>query len=70
MIGILTIGLCRFVECEKWRKEFGTNDLVDTFDYVEKPKVFTYYPQYYHKTDKVCFVLLTYLQPLYRIDRE
>ncbi|EAW09564.1 SEC14 family lipid-binding protein [Aspergillus clavatus NRRL 1] len=41
-----------FVECEKWRKEFGTDDLVRTFDYQEKPQVFQYYPQYYHKTDK------------------
>lgn len=47
--------MVRFVDCEKWRKEFGTDDLVREFNYVEKPKVFEYYPQYYHKTDKVCF---------------
>ncbi|KAG5297382.1 phosphatidylinositol-phosphatidylcholine transfer protein [Histoplasma ohiense] len=41
-----------FVECEKWRQEFGTDDLVNTFEYPEKPQVFEYYPQYYHKTDK------------------
>lgn len=41
-----------FVDCEKWRKEFGTDDLARDFNYVEKPKVFEYYPQYYHKTDK------------------
>ncbi|KAE8341112.1 hypothetical protein BDV24DRAFT_58099 [Aspergillus arachidicola] len=41
-----------FVECEKWRKEFGTDDLPRTFDYKEKPEVFKFYPQYYHKTDK------------------
>ncbi|KAI4207979.1 MAG: hypothetical protein LQ346_000316 [Caloplaca aetnensis] len=41
-----------FVDCEKWRKEFGVDDLVRNFDYKEKPKVFEYYPQYYHKTDK------------------
>ncbi|GAM39049.1 phosphoglyceride transfer family protein [Talaromyces pinophilus] len=41
-----------FIECEKWRKEFGTDELVRTFDYTEKPQVFAYYPQYYHKTDK------------------
>ena len=29
------------------------DDLVNNFEYVEKPKVFEYYPQYYHKTDKV-----------------
>ena len=47
------IAICRFMDCEKWRKEFGTDDLPRTFDYKEKPKVFEYYPQYYHKTDKV-----------------
>jgi hypothetical protein len=46
----------RFTDTEKWRKEFagiGVDELVKTFDYKEKPKVFEYYPQYYHKTDKV-----------------
>lgn len=43
----------RFIDCEKWRKDFGVDDLVRNFDYVEKPQVFEYYPQYYHKTDKV-----------------
>jgi hypothetical protein len=28
------------------------DELVKTFDYKEKPQVFAYYPQYYHKTDK------------------
>ncbi|KAF2429611.1 Sec14 cytosolic factor [Tothia fuscella] len=44
-----------FIDCEKWRKEFGgvgVDQLVKTFDYKEKPEVFKYYPQYYHKTDK------------------
>lgn len=41
-----------FTDCEKWRKEFGLDDLVRNFDYPEKSKVFEYYPQYYHKTDK------------------
>ena len=41
------------MNCEKWRKEFGTDDLVQHFDYKEKPQVFEYYPQYYHKIDKV-----------------
>lgn len=43
----------RFVESEKWRKEFKLDELVRNFDYTEKEKVFQYYPQYYHKTDKV-----------------
>ncbi|KAJ9603599.1 cytosolic factor, phosphatidylinositol/phosphatidylcholine transfer protein [Cladophialophora chaetospira] len=41
-----------FINNEKWRKEFGTDDLVRTFDYKERPQMFEYYPQYYHKTDK------------------
>lgn len=44
----------RFVANEKWRKEFGTDDLVRNFKYTEKPEVFKFYPQFYHKTDKVC----------------
>lgn len=46
----------RFIECEKWRKEFGVDNLVRSFKYEEKPKVFEFYPQYYHKTDKVQLV--------------
>jgi len=41
-----------FIDCENWRKEFGVDDLVRNFEYKEKPQVFEYYPQYYHKTDK------------------
>jgi hypothetical protein len=50
----LTAG--RFIDCEKWRAEYagvGVEELVRTFDYKEKAEVFKYYPQYYHKTDKV-----------------
>ncbi|KUM61557.1 hypothetical protein ACN42_g5557 [Penicillium freii] len=41
-----------FTASEKWRKEFGTDDLARTFDYPEKQEVSKFYPQYYHKTDK------------------
>ncbi|KAI9682719.1 MAG: cytosolic factor, phosphatidylinositol/phosphatidylcholine transfer protein [Trizodia sp. TS-e1964] len=44
-----------FVEAEAWRKNMRgkpVDELVREFVYVEKPKVFEYYPQYYHKTDK------------------
>ncbi|KAI2793208.1 Sec14 cytosolic factor [Penicillium oxalicum] len=41
-----------FINCEEWRKKFGTDDLPRTFEYPEKPEVFKFYPQYYHKTDK------------------
>ena len=45
----------RFIDSEKWRSSFGggLDNLVPNFDYKEKPQVFAYYPQYYHKTDKV-----------------
>ena len=38
--------------CEKWRVEFGVDELVRSFEYAEKARVFEYYPQYYHKTDR------------------
>lgn len=37
--------------CEKWRKEFGTNTILEDFHYTEKPIVAKFYPQYYHKID-------------------
>lgn len=40
-----------FVDCEKWRAEFGTNTILEDFHYTEKPLVAKMYPQYYHKTD-------------------
>jgi hypothetical protein len=42
-----------FTETEKWRKEFGVDDIVKNFKFDEKPLVSAYYPQYYHKIDKV-----------------
>lgn len=41
-----------YENCEKWRKDFGTNTILEDFHYTEKPQVQQYYPQYYHKTDK------------------
>lgn len=45
----------RFVDTETWRKEFGggVDELTRNFDYKEKKDIFNFYPQYYHKTDKV-----------------
>ncbi|KAG8768558.1 cytosolic factor, phosphatidylinositol/phosphatidylcholine transfer protein, partial [Serendipita sp. 397] len=37
---------------EKWRKEFGVDDIVANFKFEEKEEVNKYYPQFYHKTDK------------------
>ena len=42
-----------FIECEKWRVEFGVEQVKHTFHFDEREKVNQYYPQYYHKTDKV-----------------
>ncbi|KAJ4348521.1 cytosolic factor, phosphatidylinositol/phosphatidylcholine transfer protein [Didymosphaeria variabile] len=44
-----------FIDSEKWRASYagvGVEELVRTFDYPERPQIFKYYPQYYHKTDK------------------
>jgi len=40
------------LDCEKWRVEFGVEDIVKNFDFKELEVVNKYYPQYYHKTDK------------------
>lgn len=67
------------LDAEKWRKEFGVDDIVKcvfflfssvrkrgylftdgvrrNFDFKEKEEVDKYYPQYYHKTDKVLLLL-------------
>ena len=42
-----------FVECEQWRKDSKLDEILPNWDYPEKEKMFKYYPQYYHKTDKV-----------------
>jgi len=42
-----------FTECEKWREEFGVDEIVRSFHFDENPMVTVYYPRYYHKTDKV-----------------
>ncbi|KIK50072.1 hypothetical protein GYMLUDRAFT_51401 [Collybiopsis luxurians FD-317 M1] len=40
------------IDCEKWRKEFGVDDIVKNFDFPEKEEVDKYYLQFYHKMDK------------------
>jgi hypothetical protein len=42
-----------FTDCENWRKEYGVDELVHSFQFTEREQVNKYYPQYYHKTDKV-----------------
>lgn len=43
----------RFVDCEKWRADTKLDETVPVWDYPEKEALFKFYPQYYHKTDKV-----------------
>lgn len=40
------------INCENWRKSFGVDDIVKSFDFKEKEEVDKYYPQFYHKMDK------------------
>jgi len=40
------------LEAEKWRKDFGVEDIMKNFQFTEREQVMNYYPQYYHKTDK------------------
>ena len=50
---ICSLSLARFVKCEEWRKATKLDETVPTWDYPEKAEIFKFYPQYYHKTDKV-----------------
>lgn len=43
----------RFVDTEKWRVDTKLDETVPIWDYPEKEELFKFYPQYYHKTDKV-----------------
>lgn len=49
----------RFIDCEKWRKSTKLDEELPNWDYPEKAEIFKYYPQYYHKTDRVGFYLVT-----------
>ncbi|KAI0706896.1 CRAL-TRIO domain-containing protein [Cerioporus squamosus] len=48
------------LDAEQWRIDFGVDDLMKNFDFKEKALVDKYYPQYYHKTDKVSRPPLSY----------
>lgn len=47
-----------FTDCEKWRKDFGVDEIARTFKFDENPMVTVYYPRYYHKTDKVLSLIV------------
>ncbi|TFK35017.1 CRAL-TRIO domain-containing protein [Crucibulum laeve] len=40
------------LDAEKWRKDFGVEDIIENFDFKEKAEVDRYYPLFYHKIDK------------------
>lgn len=48
----VSLAKAMFIDCERWRKDFNVDSIVKGFTYDEKAKVFEFYPQYYHKTDK------------------
>lgn len=50
------MAVLRFVDCEKWRQETDLDNVIAAWEYPEKEEMFKYYPQYYHKTDKVCLL--------------
>ncbi|THU80020.1 hypothetical protein K435DRAFT_832070 [Dendrothele bispora CBS 962.96] len=39
------------LSAEQWRKDFGVDEIMKSFDFKEKEEVDKYYPQFYHKTD-------------------
>lgn len=41
-----------FFECEDWRKNANVENIVQTYAYPEKEKVFHYYPRFYVRLDK------------------
>ncbi|KAJ3308766.1 cytosolic factor, phosphatidylinositol/phosphatidylcholine transfer protein [Boothiomyces sp. JEL0838] len=42
-----------WINCEKWKVEFGTNTILEDFDFPEYGLVRQCYPRLYHKTDKL-----------------
>lgn len=42
-----------WLDYEKWRKDFGVQELLQTFDFPEATEVQAIYPRVYHKTDKL-----------------
>ncbi|KAJ3296433.1 cytosolic factor, phosphatidylinositol/phosphatidylcholine transfer protein [Rhizoclosmatium sp. JEL0117] len=42
-----------WIDSENWRASFGTDTIIETFDFPEHVAALKYYPRFYHKTDKV-----------------
>ena len=47
------------LSAEQWRKDFKVDEIVNSFEFKEKAEVDKYYPQFYHRTDKVNNPFLT-----------
>ena len=47
------------LSAEQWRKDFKVDEIVSSFEFKEKAEVDKFYPQFYHKTDKVSISALT-----------
>ena len=44
------------LNAEQWRIDFKVDEIVQNFEFKEKAEVDKYYPQFYHNTDRVCFL--------------
>jgi hypothetical protein len=42
-----------FIDYITWRKDFGTDELIDTLEFPEFLVVQRFYPRFYHRTDKL-----------------
>jgi hypothetical protein len=49
------------MDCETWRKETNLDEVVPGWVLPNKEQLFEFYPQYYHKTDRVIQPLSTRL---------
>ena len=50
-----------FFECEDWRKNANVENIVQTFAYPEKEKVFHYYPRFYVRLDCIIHILTIFI---------
>nr|KAJ3419356.1 cytosolic factor, phosphatidylinositol/phosphatidylcholine transfer protein [Polyrhizophydium stewartii] len=42
-----------WIDCEKWKNEYGVHTILEDFDFPEYPLVRKLYPRFYHRTDKL-----------------
>jgi len=41
-----------YVRSMQWRKEYGANDILESFDFEEKDEVMRIFPHFHHKLDR------------------